>query len=154
MKKFVIIDELLTPEECKDCIDYYEEDGFDTTHNLNFVKRINHHKRTQRYVDKILKQCYKHFDEKCKFGWGEIVHWTEGSFQLEHIDDASDKTILTSITYLNDDYEGGETFISNEFNIKPKIGRTIFFYGSSYPHGVTNITKGDRFTLPIWYDGI
>ena len=63
----------------------------------------------------------------------------------------------SSIIYLNDDYEGGETYIGlpghklNDTIIKPKTGRLVSFRGKDIPHGVNKVTKGTRFTLPAWY---
>ena len=109
-------------------------------------------KKINPYLNKIIGECEKYFEEDFRYGWSQIVYWTEGSEQGAHLDKADKKTIITSITYLNDDYTGGETYLSNEFSIKPKKGRTIFFHGMKYYHGVSQITKGGRYTLPIWYN--
>jgi hypothetical protein len=83
--------------------------------------------------------------------WWQIVHWPENSFQDLHYDNASEKTCLTSISYLNNDYEGGQTYFEEGTLIVPKIGRTLVFNGQTYKHGVKKIIKKDRFTLAIWY---
>ena len=63
----------------------------------------------------------------------------------------------SSIIYLNDDYEGGETYIGlpghelNDTIVKPKTGRLVSFRGKDIPHGVNEVTQGTRFTLPAWY---
>lgn len=46
---------------------------------------------------------------------------------------------------LNDDYEGGE-FIINDVHHKESAG-TIYYYTSDTPHGVTEITKGERYVF-------
>jgi len=68
-----------------------------------------------------------------------------------HFDEARESTNLTSITYLNEGYLGGETAFDNGVIIKPKIGKTVFFDGKKYLHGVNPVTKGKRFVLAIWY---
>jgi predicted 2-oxoglutarate/Fe(II)-dependent dioxygenase YbiX len=60
-------------------------------------------------------------------------------------------TSLTSITYLNEDFDGGRSVMYDGTKIKPKTGRTLIFDGNKYIHGVEPILKGERYTLPIWY---
>ena len=43
--------------------------------------------------------------------------------------------------------------ILNDIKLIPKIGRTVYFDGNHYMHGVSNIEKNIRYTLPIWYKG-
>jgi hypothetical protein len=81
----------------------------------------------------------------------EFAFWPTNSERSLHHDDARGSTTLTSITYLNDDYEGGETFFENGVVVKPKKGKTAFFDGNKYYHGVKPITKGERYVLAIWY---
>jgi len=82
----------------------------------------------------------------------QIVKWPVGSNQPFHHDDTREKTTFTSVTYLNDDFEGGETyFTSEDLMVKPKVGRTILFDGKKFEHGVKKITSGIRYTLAIWY---
>ena len=81
----------------------------------------------------------------------EITIWEINSKQDMHLDGARDTTNLTSITYLNDDYLGGETIFKNGIIVKPEIGKTVFFDGKKYLHGVSPITKGKRYVLAIWY---
>ena len=82
----------------------------------------------------------------------QIVEWCKGSQQLPHHDVAREATKSTSITYLNDDFEGGETYFTEEdLIIKPKRGKTVFFDGKEFEHGVQKITQGIRYTLAVWY---
>lgn len=59
---------------------------------------------------------------------------------------------LSSVIYLNDDYEGGELYFKDRgVSIKPKAGQLIGFPGNRhYKHGVTEIIGKDRFTLSSW----
>lgn len=81
----------------------------------------------------------------------EITIWKENSKQNMHFDEVRESTNLTSITYLNEGYLGGETAFDNGVIIKPKIGKTVFFDGKKYLHRVNPVTKGKRFVLAIWY---
>ena len=77
--------------------------------------------------------------------------WPKGSMQHLHLDDSRTTTSLTSITYLNDDFEGGETYFENGVSVKPKKGKTVFFDGMRYRHGVQPIKNKRRFVLANWY---
>ena len=57
------------------------------------------------------------------------------------------------VTYLNDDYEGGEIEFPNQgIKIKPKAGSTIIFPSQSpYDHSSNVITKGNKYmTTSFW----
>lgn len=61
--------------------------------------------------------------------------------------------IYTTILYLNDDFDGGETtFPTKNIDIKPKKSRLIGFPCSrDYIHGVRPINNGVRFAVASWY---
>ena len=86
--------------------------------------------------------------------WSEINYWPSGSHHVLHQDTASIQTTFASITYLNVNYRGGETYFEDGTTISPQVGRTVFFDGINYKHGVRSICHGERFTLPIWYKTI
>lgn len=81
----------------------------------------------------------------------QITRWPVNSQQKMHFDTARDTTVMTSITYLNDDYEGGETCFDNGLVVKPLKGKTIFFDGMKYKHCVNPVQKKERHVLAIWY---
>ena len=126
---------------------------------VNFYKNNKHLRKKWHTVFpmditglfKNLENKYNHFDKKNCVYWLEIVHWPRGSFQEFHKDFESQDTVLTSITYLNDDFVGGETVFEDGIVIKPKKGRTLFFDGQYYFHGVNEIIKGNRYTVAVWY---
>jgi hypothetical protein len=59
---------------------------------------------------------------------------------------------LSILTYLNDEYEGGELYFPElDYAIRPKKGMIIMFPGNlHYVHGVASITEGVRYTLSQW----
>lgn len=60
---------------------------------------------------------------------------------------------ISSITYLNDDYEGGETEFSCGLIVKPEVGKTVVFPSNwCYPHQGRKIIKGIKYlyVLHIW----
>jgi len=96
-----------------------------------------------------LESISKLFDSK--IDWFEIVKWPIGSKQDLHFDTASNKTTFSSIVYLNDNFEGGETYYKDGTIIKPILGRSLFFDGNYYKHGVKKVKKNTRYVLATWY---
>lgn len=70
-----------------------------------------------------------------------------------HQDQGVSSRVLSSVMYLNDDYEGGEIeFKNSNIKIKPEAGSIIFFPSNFlYIHEVYPITKGFRYAMPHWY---
>jgi hypothetical protein len=108
--------------------------------------------------DKILRQVYckliktiKNVNDKLFISHTEIVKWPTNTAQGAHFDFSF--APCTTILYLNDNYEGGETFLEKKI-ITPKKGNLIFFKGKTIEHGVKKITKGTRYTIPCWWDSI
>ncbi len=95
-----------------------------------------------------------------------IVKWLPGQFQNPHADkelhegpDAGTPNDfpnydLSSLFYLNDDYEGGELYFPLQgVQFKPKKGAAYFFPGDkNYIHGVTEIKNGVRYTCPFFWE--
>jgi hypothetical protein len=157
MQKFIMVDNLLTTKECQYCIDFFNKEGDLPEWRDTFPKNIDGILQLKHITNKLVTFAKNNFDFPLEYGWAEIVKWGTGSKQPAHYDNndvrTDFRTVLTSITYLNDNFDGGHTFLSNEFEVIPKAGRTIFFDGKYFLHGVTPVTKNVRYTLPIWYDG-
>ena len=95
-----------------------------------------------------------------------VVKWPPGSFQLPHADkelhtgpDAGTPNDfphydIASLFYFTDDYTGGELYFPIQgIEFKPKKGAAYFFPGDmNYIHGVRNITSGNRFTCPFFWE--
>jgi hypothetical protein len=105
-----------------------------------------------------------------------IVLWKPGQHMGRHTDQG-DKggqydffmRELTTVLYLNDGFEGGETFVRNtglndqswkmtpyanegDFVSAPKKGNAIVFYGDDRnAHGVSPLKNGVRTTLSTWF---
>lgn len=90
-----------------------------------------------------------------------IVRWQVGDCQPPHADkqniDGSPNLYpendIASLIYINDDYEGGEIYFPNQDSqLKPVAGSLVFFPGDiNYLHGVTEVTKGIRYTIPNFW---
>jgi hypothetical protein len=98
-------------------------------------------------LSKLIVEANKH--DKVFLDYADLVAWHgDGVFMEEHKDYSHQS--LSSILYLNDNYEGGETMVGNKI-IKPETGKVIFFTGTKIPHSVKKLTKGRRYTIPSWY---
>lgn len=80
----------------------------------------------------------------------EIVKYPTGASKNFHFDTTNKNTTGASITYLNDDYIGGQTVIEG-VSVQPLSGRTVYFDGNEHKHAVMNVIKGCRYTISIWY---
>jgi len=59
--------------------------------------------------------------------------------------------ILSCLGVLNDDYEGGEFIMFDDYEIKLKQGDLIIFPSNFlYPHKVEPVTKGTRYSYISW----
>ena len=81
----------------------------------------------------------------------QVVQRSAGNSLNAHFD--FEDTVYSAVIVLNDDFEGGETFIGDEI-IEPKKGRGMFFYGSKVKHGMNLVYEGDRHTIAAWYRDI
>ncbi len=58
---------------------------------------------------------------------------------------------LTSLLFLNDDYEGGEFVLCGDKHIEKIQGSAIVFPSNfMYPHEVKEVTEGKRFSVMTW----
>ena len=91
------------------------------------------------------------FPEDLYFSDYVTVIYTEGGSLDKHSDDSDQygKQVITSMIYLNEEYDGGEIFFEDlGLSIKPKAGSAIIFPGQ-YFHEVKRITGGERYAIGI-----
>lgn len=112
-----------------------------------------------RYETTIKVQEY--FKQKVYPDYTDLVFWDEGSGMLVHADNCDPDgnpnycswRNYSGVLYLNDDYQGGNTFFPDhgpKFVI-PQKGKFVFYpSGRDYNHGVTTVV-GKRYTMPIWF---
>lgn len=112
-----------------------------------------------------------------------LVLWKPGQHMPRHVDDGNGypgraeqlgMRYMTSVTYLNDDFEGGYTYIKDDgkndqlwrtrpelsypnsvfkdYMSKPEKGATLAFYADDRnAHGVTRLESGNRIILSTWF---
>jgi Rps23 Pro-64 3,4-dihydroxylase Tpa1-like proline 4-hydroxylase len=116
-----------------------------------------------RRLDSSLSLALKHYSEvlypfaknniKSREQSIHILRYTDDGFLPAHQDQGVSSRVLSAVTYLNDDYEGGEIeFVNSNVKIKPPAGSIIFFPSNFlYVHEVHKMTSGQRYALPSWF---
>jgi predicted 2-oxoglutarate/Fe(II)-dependent dioxygenase YbiX len=124
--------------------------------NLELKAKINEYRHLAKNLAMVIFKSIVFID------YTDLVVWRTGKAQNRHKDNGyvNDSPLMsrkfTCITYLNDDFEGGRTFIKTErgddYISDPRTGSAVFFYSDDRcEHGVTKVENGIRMTLPIWF---
>ena len=149
----IIIDNILKKEACSILIEYFEsnKEHIKYWHGTEVLDMKGAEKK---FLNKLQFIYTSYLNSKGLIICPEltqIVKWPVGTLKEPHLDTSRDTTKLTSITYLNNDYQGGKTCLDNGIEVLPKIGQTVFFDGMAHKHWVTEIKQKPRYTLAIWY---
>ena len=83
----------------------------------------------------------------------QILKYGEGQYFTNHIDDhPSYHRRVSSVYYINDDYEGGEiNFPRFNISYKPEANEMIVFPSTYvYNHSVSEVTSGTRYAVVSW----
>jgi hypothetical protein len=85
----------------------------------------------------------------------DIKVYNPGAEMGRHFDLHPDdnKTILSAVIYLNDDYEGGELYFDQQdIKIKPEAGCVIFFPSTEdFTHASLEIKSGQKECIPLFF---
>ena len=149
----IIYDNILNVDTCNSLINDFEKNNdYHIKYRDTFILPLQNNenkfisKLSYIYTSYLNSKSLLYVPEKI-----EIVKWPENSEQPVHKDNVRSTTKLTSITYLNDDFQGGKTCLENGIEISTKRGDVIFFDGQEYEHWVTKVEKNTRYTLAMWY---
>ena len=147
--KVVMEDKFLNKNQCKRLINFYNSQPNKFKFNTTFPLSIT--ETGPQFLKDKINQAGMDINNAV-IDWFEIVKWpSPNEGKALHLDKASASTILSSIIYLNDDYEGGHTYFADGTTFVPATGRAIFFDGQYYRHGVSSISKGPRYTVATWF---
>jgi hypothetical protein len=153
----------------RDCVDFkvkYNEDGSLTTHLDNIAPD------SQDSLDKDLIRVWQDAyyaqlepvdDYRNMFGLAPLKYWEAFNFVKygpgQHFQIHSDHgysytCVLSSVGYLNDDYEGGELYFDKlGLTIKPKAGDLYLFPSSYvYSHAAMPVTSGTKYSIVTMLD--
>ena len=145
----------LSESECDFLVSYFEKynsgEKWENTYLLWMNKTSPLHFKKSQIRDRYLKTIAKDFP--LKLNYDQIVKWPNKSFKNLHRDGTVFKeNHWTSVCYLNDDFQGGETRLDN--NMVPiQKGRLVVFNSRFIPHGVNEVL-GTRYTYTAWWQEI
>jgi len=137
----VNIKSVFSEEEIGDLLYIYERDvlvnGHEPTDSLLKNTFVYVREESDRFTEKIYDgELVQHY----------FVEYCTGASCDLHQDTGN---VITTITLLSDDYEGGASMNEEETFI-PKKGETVF-YEPNELHGVEEITSGSRIVYVSWY---
>ena len=102
------------------------------------------------------------FNRELRPNTSHAQKWDVGGFAAPHSDNSDHEgnpnafeiNKYVGILYLNNDYEGGELYFPRHgIKFKPQLGQYIMFPGGHENiHGVSEITKGTRYTMVSFWD--
>lgn len=172
----------LTKEECKELRDFIDTHLFKAWvgTSTEYVAIRLQNIATLRIRDLMLKVSYdtlahirQKYDVKVYPEMSALNRWYVTGFQQPHSDlTSNDEEKLaqegfldrdpnkksrewTSITFLNDDFSGGESYFvhpdGTETINKPEEGSSVVFQGVFHKHGVKKIRRNYRYTIANWY---
>jgi len=144
-----IYDNFFTKKECNELIALHEKWKYLVVPFYNVfplkIKKII----SKKYSNRINKKA-KEINNSI-IDYIEVVLWPTGSYKNLHFDNFKSSTTLSSVCFLNDNYEGGHLYFKDKSVITPKTGRMIFFDGNYFEHGVSKITQKTRYQLTAFY---
>ena len=143
----LIVDNFLTIKECKEVIKIYHRDK-------HLAERSNRASilpgsRIKKILLRTQGIAKKYFNPKILIDWAELKKHEKDSFHSFHFDRGEDRTVLSSVIYLNT-LSSGFTIFKDGTKVSPIAGRLLLFDGQKYLHGVSRSQK-KRYTIPIWY---
>lgn len=132
------------------------------TYKYTDIRDIHLRNRIHLHRHKVKNLVMFSYNSLAYIDFTDLVIWRSGKSQDRHRDDGyTDNDPLrsrkfSSVTYLNDNFDGGQTFIETEHGTdyisEPKTGSVVIYPSDdSSKHGVMMVNKGIRMTLPIWF---
>jgi hypothetical protein len=140
--------------DCDNIIDIFKKNKHNTSfYPLNYtnILKVNliESLLLNSIKNKVTTHCESLTNSKIFLDNCEIVEWPTNSYHPSHYDSIND--IFSCVIYLNDNFDGGETYFSDSKIIKPKKGSCLTFSNSKYKHSVNKINNGIRYTLSSWF---
>jgi predicted 2-oxoglutarate/Fe(II)-dependent dioxygenase YbiX len=128
---------------------------------------VHQDKVAKEYLADIIKNCLNEYltnvvpsqfrlQEICDIRFNRYKVGTNMKFHHDHIHTLFDGErkgipILTVLGLLNDDFEGGDFLMFDGKKLNLSAGDIVIFPSNFlYPHAVTTITKGTRYSFVSW----
>jgi predicted 2-oxoglutarate/Fe(II)-dependent dioxygenase YbiX len=167
-------DDILNDKACKILIDTYTQQGLERLDP--YIGNADNIDRSIRNVERVDLPTYKDIGGRLSAvglsanynRWNfDVTHSSQAEFLIyppggrytTHMDTfmlpGSVCRKLTVVAFLNDDFEGGKFYlsVSNEKIYPPQKPGTVIVFPSFLPHGVEDITSGERYAIVCWMDG-
>jgi hypothetical protein len=139
-----------------------KHNSYDDDFEVAYPKDINIDR-----LDKIIRQCIFDYVSECKtlpFNIKDLSPIRFNKYEVgtnmkphcDHIHTLFDGErkgvpILTVLGLLNDDFEGGDFLLIDDKKLNLDAGDIVIFPSNfMYPHSVTTITKGTRYSFVCW----
>jgi hypothetical protein len=84
----------------------------------------------------------------------QVLKYEKGQFYKTHLDSSKENgRVLSVLLYLNEDYEGGETYFPRQdMKIKGEQGDVLLFPSNyCYPHSAEEILNGIKYSVVTWF---
>lgn len=165
MHRITIIDNFISPEDAKTLVDQQLDPNAERNPYPDYYSKryggtsLPYNKTVQDIMIKYghkaneMHKSLNGFKNDIYVFKGFGSHWSEGTKGDLHIDAQGPEPWIewSTIMYLNDEseYDGGIIYFPNQdFQYKPKKYSAVFFpgAGTEYIHGITTVTRGNRFT--------
>lgn len=127
--------------------DYIINENFHVRKNLDHIIFKGVEKAIKKYTS-----IFKSFNIDVDTGY-QLLRYDEGGFYSQHTDSFKEQQrSLSCAIQLNDDYDGGYfSFFDGELSYKLNKGSAILFPSNfMYPHEITPITRGTRYSIITW----
>lgn len=104
----------------------------------------------------ILKKEYEELTLTADEGYG-VLRYQKGDFYKNHIDRGvhgnTPNRAISAILYLNENYEGGETYFhKQDISIRPKKGRVALFPSAyTHEHESKEVLSGTKYNVVTWF---
>lgn len=169
MSGLLILDDLFTPQECQEIIDFMGRNGdkadfIDDHRQLERMWLVSREDSnpTSAFAARTIARIFSLVEETVHPQRAQLDRRLPGAMMNFHQDQVYHATAFTSVTYLNDDFQGGELVVrpdgeeSDRYDmvVKPRPGRTVFYNGGKLLHRVNEVQNGFRYSIPVWYKAL
>jgi len=142
--------------EYRDCVDCKIDQNYAESAPAEFAEIAN----IWRDTTNPLTACLRHYESlyNVKMNFMEAINYVRYGvgqhFQVHTDHGFSYVCTISSIMYLNDDYEGGELFFPYfQLKFKPEAGDTLFFPSTFiYAHAALPVTTGVKYSAVTMFD--
>lgn len=151
------------PETEKFCKRHFIVDPKETDENDPLYSDI---KIVYNNIFNGIENAFKHYSNilyplaarniKSSEGLLSILKYSQSGYLPEHQDQGVSSRVLSTVGYLNDNYDGGEIYFPYvDVKIKPVAGSVLFFPSNFvYVHEVMPMINGVRYAVPQWYHSL